>query len=134
MSQGFRGSPNKCFHSGPWGEGLLLSQPHKPPPRSAGVTHGQMSPGRGGKEGAGVLCSAFLSSPPRNRLAAASPPGTCLSTFGLESELREGSGTKLGADSSDSEQVPDTQRESPEGPFLPSSFAGRTARTGSVQG
>ena len=61
----------------------------------------------------------FLSSPPRNRLEAAGPPGTCLSTFGLESELRESPGTKLGTDSSDSEQVPDTRRESPEGPCPP---------------
>ena len=61
MSQGFRGSPNKCFHSGPWGEGLLLSQPHKPPPRYAGVKHGQMSPGRGRKEG--VRCRRPLQCP-----------------------------------------------------------------------
>ena len=68
-SPGFRGSPNKCFRSGPWGEGLLLSQPHKPPPGYAGVKHGQISPGRGRKEG--VQCRG----PPRCPFSP-HPPGT----------------------------------------------------------
>lgn len=51
---------------------------------------------------------AFPSSLSWNRLEAADPSGTCLSTINLQSELHQSCGTKLGLFSSNSKELTNT--------------------------
>lgn len=98
---------------------------HEPLPCYAGVKPGETHPGPARKKralGMGFHSVAFLSLSPLNRLEAPNPPGTCLSAISLESE-HQSCGTKLGTVSSHCKELPDTQRKSSKGPFLPLSFA-----------
>lgn len=97
-------SPNKSLHSWLCVEGLLPSQLHQTllVMRRVGSNTGEeVRLGR-----AWIPPHGFLSSSPWNRLEAANPPGTCLSTISLESEHHQSCRTKLGSISCNSREFP----------------------------